>query len=107
MRVETTAFKQGKTTAMLRKALDLARVGRAVYIVCIDMKHASALREQNPELDSLGVKFECADSLRNFEWETGRLKGAHPNCIVLVDHAAAEAKIAEVTAPYRKYLNGI
>ena len=93
------AFRQtGRTTRMLEEAKRLNDEGRSVYVVAawsqdrnrLEIEFGSKYGTQH------GVKFETPKSLRNLDWSTMRLKGANPNCIVLVDHHAIERKYAVI-----------
>ncbi len=85
----------GRTTRMLAAAMDAARAGRAVYVVGADANHARALLDMcPPEARSLGVKFESARRLPELDMRTGEMRGAHPNCLVFIDHYAVETRVA-------------
>ena len=92
----------GRTTRMLGHALFFARAGRAVYVVAADPGHAEVMREQVQVMsgitdkEPLGIKFETATSLGNFDWDTLTLIGGHSNCEVLVDHFAIEQRFSRV-----------
>jgi hypothetical protein len=83
--------RTGRTTRMLEEAKRLDAEGKAVYIVVANQ------REVDRILDLLGpdypsIKAETVSSLCNFHWEDMRLRGAHPNCVVLADHYAIESQ---------------
>ena len=78
---------------MLKHARQLAEDGRAVYVIADNMDDARRLQMQFGE-PTIGVKFETARTLGNFDWERMRLVGAHPNCVVLIDHHAIEDRYA-------------
>lgn len=88
--------RTGRTTRMLGEAKRLARAGRAVYVIAASHVHAKQLESTLSTDDlELGIKFETAESPGNFQWEPyPHLRGAHPNCVVLVDHYAIECKFA-------------
>lgn len=90
--------RTGRTTRMMGEAKRLARAGRAVYVIAWSGDHAKMLeRSLTTEEAELAIKFETAASPGNFEWEPSpRLLGAHPNCVVLVDHAAIERRFAGI-----------
>lgn len=81
---------------MLLEAARLALAGRAVYVITATREHAKQLESQVAGLWPLGIKFETPDSVENFCWRTMSLTGAHPNCVVLVDHFAIESHFAEM-----------
>lgn len=83
----------GRTTRMLFRAKELSDQRRAVYIVTHNDVYARALTEEITKLfgdTGHGIKVEPLCDLRNFDMTTMRLRGAHPNCVVLVDHFAIE-----------------
>lgn len=84
----------GRTTRMLLKAMVLAAEGRAVYVLCA---HQASLEHTKDLLAKMyekarrdvpgNIKFETWDTLRgHLDIENVRLRGAHPNCRLLVDH---------------------
>jgi hypothetical protein len=80
---------------MLAEAKELAKAGRAVYIIAATQAHVRELEAMaGDEMRDLGIKIEVPSSLRNFDWDKMRLWGAHPNCVVLVDHYVIEARYA-------------
>lgn len=96
----------GRTTRMLAHAEQLARAGRAVYVVADtdrDCKRLQTqwLREGRPA--DLGVKFETPGTLGNLDWEAMKLRNAHPNCVVLVDHWAIESRFARMLEMLHAY----
>ena len=76
----------GRTTRMLAEARRLRDEGRAVYVVFDSLQGWK--RYDTPE--NAGLRFESLSSLRTLDLATGRLVGAHPNCVVLMDHYAVE-----------------
>lgn len=103
---KTSRRRTGRTTRMLEDAMGLARNGRAVYVIGATKRHADMLKGiAGPEADRLGIKFETARErgLGNMDWETMSLQGAHPNCVVLVDHYAIESKFAAVLEMLHRY----
>jgi hypothetical protein len=94
----------GRTTRMLQEAKRLAESGRAVYVIAATVKDANRLGKQFQELaeKDLGVKFESC-SIPNFNWESMKLIGAHPSCVVLVDHFAIEKKYANILNMLHKF----
>lgn len=100
--------RSGKTTRMLNDAVIQARNGRAVYVVA-DTKLLARMLEctlddmLGEESKKLGIKFESAQSLSNFDWMEMRLYNAHPNCVVLVDHYAIECKFGFVLEMLHRY----
>lgn len=92
----------GRTTRMLEHAKKLAREGRAVYVIADNTNDARRLQMLCGE-PNLGIKFETPRSPGNFDWEQMRLVGAHPNCVVLVDHYAIEDRFARVLEMLHAY----
>ena len=92
----------GRTTRMLEHAKKLAREGRAVYVIADNTRDMRRLEILCGE-SKLGIKFETPSTPGNFEWEAMRLRGAHPNCVVLVDHWAIESKFARVLEMLHAY----
>lgn len=78
----------GRTTRMLAEARRLCDAGRAVYVVF----HSRQECKRHETAENSGLRFETLDSLRTLDYRSGRLAGAHPNCIVLVDHYAVEER---------------
>jgi len=91
----------GRTTRMLAEAKELAKSGRAVYVIAATQAHARQLKYMMG--CDLGIKIEVPSSLGNFDWDQMRLLGAHPNCAVLVDHYAIEMKYASILWMLHKY----
>lgn len=80
---------------MLKHALQLSEQRRAVYIVTDNERHAKMLRDQLGDA-AHGIKVETPDGLGTLDWMTLKLRGAHPNCVVLVDHYAIESRFARL-----------
>ena len=91
--------RTGRTTRMINYGIKLADAGRAVYL----MFHSEAeARVHRSNTDDERLKFETEVSLGNFCWDTMTLRGAHPNCVVLVDHFIFEVRLRG----YEKFLHG-
>ena len=89
--------RTGRTTRMLAEAKELAKSGRAVYIIAATQAHARDMEVMaGDEMRDLGIKIEVPSSLGNFDWEQMRLWGSHPNCVVLVDHHVIESRYASL-----------
>lgn len=87
----TEKRRTGRTTRMLEHAAELARQGRAVYVV-FNMPAGPALREKYPD-----ISFETQASLGpSLDLEHLRLRGAHPNCVLLVDHYVIERRFGRL-----------
>ncbi len=93
-----------RTTRMLAEAIELARAGRAVYVVGASRSHIRRLEIQaGSEALELGIKFETPSRLRNFDLRTMHLAWAHPKCTVLVDHHAIEAVYGPMLEMLHRY----
>jgi hypothetical protein len=96
--------RTGRTTRMLAEAVKLAKKGRAVYIIVANASQGRRLEKQCGEaFQRLGIKFETPGSVGNFDWETMTLRGAHPNCVALVDHYAIEARFPRIVEMLHRY----
>ena len=94
----------GRTTRMLEEAIKQAKLGRAVYVVGASAAHARMLNDMcSAKSGALGIKFETASSLGNIDWENMRMTGAHPNCVLLVDHFAIESKFSQILAMLHRF----
>lgn len=81
----------GRTTRMLQEASRLIDEGRAVYVIMDSKAAIDRVREFDDR-----IAFETPASSVTFDWEMMRLRGAHPNCVVLVDHYAIEQRYARL-----------
>ncbi len=105
MKVEYNPRPSGKTSRMVDLAIKLSKEGRAVYIIAPYSSHARNIKtmiEMKTKDDNHGIKIEVGPP-RNFDWEEMRLRGAHPNCRVLVDHHAIERQFPRMLAEYHAY----
>lgn len=91
--------QSGRTTRMLKHARALAEEGRQVYVVADNEDHARDFRRRVGK----GVKIETPKSLGNLVWEDMRLLGAHPNCVLLVDHYAIERRHRTILEMLHRY----
>jgi len=98
---------------MLKHAVNLARAGRAVYVIADNKRDAERLTNLLHEMIPpgvhgpriLGIKVETPDTIGDFNWDSMRTPTAHPNCVFLVDHHAIEdryAKLLEMLHAYDK-----
>lgn len=92
--------QSGRTTRMLEDARRLSREGRAVYVIAANGQHAATLRG---ELNDKSISVETVHTLGNFDWVTMSLRGAHPNCCVLVDHYAIESRFSLMLEMLKRY----
>jgi hypothetical protein len=98
----------GRTTRMLEHARKLANDGKAVYVIASSEHHARQLSlaiggDGRIGVDIRGIKIETPTSCGNFDWETLSLRGAHPNCVVLVDHHTIEMQFAHILEAMHAY----
>lgn len=92
----------GRTTRMIEHARALAGQGKAVYIIAVNDHDAGRIRRL-VGVPNRGIKVETEESLPNFDWRTMQLKRAWPNCVVLVDHYAIEARITAQVEMMTRY----
>lgn len=97
----------GRTHNMLVHAHLLAEEGRAVYIIAHDQHQA---RRFEKEIKDSSIKVEVLKSTNNwselnFDWETLTLRGAHPNCVVLLDHHVIEKRFWRLLEMWSRYDN--
>lgn len=90
---------------MVKRAGLAALDGRGVYIICASAKEESRIEHLVEKLGygDLGIKVETQAGLPNFDWQTMTLRGAHPNCMVFVDHYAIEARFSLMLAELHRY----
>lgn len=93
--------RTGRTRRMLAAAVKAAKEGYAVYVMTLNESHAKEiLRILNFRGDFRGgtynIKIETPESMKNYDFYTGRLLGAHPNCKVFVDHWVIEQKFLNI-----------
>ena len=99
----------GRTTRMLTEAFKLAKEGKAVYVLAANHEHMYYMERVadrlfgSGEASRLGVKFETPASLTTFDFQTMRLKGAHPNCRTLIDHWTIESEYAIMLKELHRY----
>lgn len=98
--------KTGRTTRMLQEAISFAKQGRAVYVIAGSADHRNQLEKRISDLcyglTNLGIKVEYP-APHNFDWDYLRLKGAHPNCVVLIDHHTIERRYAAILHELHRY----
>jgi len=89
---------------MLQRAHQLAVAGRAVYVMGANHQHALELEREflRQYGQRCGVKFETTN-INTFDWRTLRMRGAHTNCVVLIDHYAIESQLAGILEELHRY----
>lgn len=95
--------RTGRTTRMIEAAIESARTGKAVYVICAYAEAAKKLRSECPHAVSLGVKFETWESLGNLHPVYLTLQGAWPNVMVLADHHAIETRYATILEMWQRF----
>jgi hypothetical protein len=97
----------GRTSRMIAHAFELSEQGRAVYIIAANTRHAKDLQARVSLYGirvTHGIKIETPESVRStFDWQALTLIGAHPNCVVLVDHYAIESHFEHVLQMWTRY----
>lgn len=99
----------GRTTRMLTEAFKLAKEGKAVYVLAANSEHMYQMERMadrlfgSGEASVLGVKFETPASLTTFDFRTMQLRGAHPNCRILIDHWTIESEFAEMLSELHRF----
>jgi hypothetical protein len=102
--MERKLRQTGRTTRMLDEAKKLAKDGRAVYVVADSKQQAYYIRKMAGEDgEKLGIKFESIGGLSNFDWDTMRTRGSHPNCVFLLDHFVIEARFSPIIEALHRY----
>lgn len=102
----------GRTTRMIKHAVQLAAEGKAVNVLMLNVKqcqiwesHVAAIAVTLLGGPSLGIRFETEESLGLFaiDWPNVRLRNTHPNCILLIDHAVIEHKFSGLLSMWQRY----
>lgn len=104
--------RSGRTSRMLMQALIHQKEGRAVYVLCAhkqSLDHTANLlvtvcnkiRRAVPS----NIKFETWETLgRNqVDLENTRLRNAHPNCLLLIDHHFFEYHFSFALCGYHQW----
>lgn len=117
--VENSKRQTGRTTRMLKKALEADQAGKAVYVLCLKeaipyTKNLLLKVVKDDSLskgDSLGhklfnnIKIESLVSIgeRNIDWKNKSIYGAHSNCQLFIDHAVYSQMFSHVMNGYCEY----
>jgi hypothetical protein len=98
--MNSALMQTGRTTRMIEKAVQLARAGRAVYVLVSYQNYVEDMEHRIQEVwDRMypgsvhGIKVEGPKSGTGFDWKRMRTPGAHPNCEFLLDHDLVEHRI--------------
>lgn len=100
--MKTDQRQTGRTTRMLEHARELSKQRRAVYIVAANEQHADMLRRELGD-EPHGIEVETEESIGNLDWQTMTMRGAHPNCVLLVDHYAIESRFGRMLEMLTRY----
>lgn len=89
----------GRTERLIEEAIRLSHMGRAVYVLVHNRNYVEPLQHRIHDTvghRNHGIKVEPL--LEGFDWEKMRPlhSRAHPNCIWLVDQAAAEQYLEQL-----------
>ena len=106
--IHVNSRRTGRTYRMLEEAKRLSRMGFAVYVVAA--YEVQAVHFKDKLKDYPAIRVETFSTLDNLDHTTLRLRGAWPNCRVLVDHYAIEREYAGILEELVRYdrenLNG-
>lgn len=111
---EMVARQTGRTSRMIRTAVEYAKLGRMVYILCpAESKETTQnlareiLGKMGMPLDMIGesIKFETMTSigLSRVDWRNQKLFNAHPNCKLLIDHFVYEREFKHILDGFHQY----
>lgn len=100
--------RTGRSTRMMHHAFELAKQGRAVYVAVTSTERAHELEKYRRENApwSTGIKVLDSSEL-DIDWERLTLRGAHRNCVLLVDHAVIQRKYSRVLRMLQQYDLGV
>lgn len=89
----------GRTERLIKEAIRLSHMGRAVYVLVHNRNYIEPLQHRIHDTvghRNHGIKVELLPE--EFDW--GRMRPcrshAHPNCVWLVEHAAAEMRLEQL-----------
>lgn len=104
MSLREVVYQTGRTTRMLEHAISLAQQGRAVYVAMASKEQGEALELQRRirAAWSTSIQIEPYHDL-DINWETMTLRGAHKNCVLLVDHFVIEKKFFRMLQMQEQY----
>lgn len=104
MSLREVVYRTGRTTRMLEHAIWLAGQGRAVYVAVGSKFQGKALEAQRgiKAAWSTSIKIEPYHDL-DINWETMTLRGAHKNCVLLIDHFVIEKKFFRMLQMQEQY----
>lgn len=94
----------GRSTRMMLHAIELAKQGRAVYVCVVNRAQIHSLERIREEHcpQATGIQYDTVAHL-DIDWDRLSLRGAHPNCVLLVDHAVIQWKFSRVLQMYEQY----
>lgn len=104
MSLREVVYQTGRTTRMLEHAIWLASQGRAVYIASESKLLADQLEQhrRGKAAWSTSIKIEPYYDL-DIDWETMTMRGAHKNCVLLIDHFVIERKFFRMLQMQEQY----
>ena len=85
---------------MLEQARVFQGQGRAVYVIADSQAQATAFERELAGAPSIQVEVGAPS---NFDWTRMDLRGAWPNCVVLVDHYVIERRFAPMLEELHRY----
>ncbi len=93
----------GRTSRMIENAIEETDKGRAVYVVTASLQERNRIKGLFMDRGYPNMKVETAETLGSLDWRDLSLMGAHPNCLVVVDHYAIESKFAPMLKELHRY----
>jgi hypothetical protein len=98
--------RTGRTTRLLIDAVSYANKGEAVYVIAANSAERNRLLrllwDMVDDQLCLGIKVETPSSV-DLDWDSFTLRGAHPNCRVLVDHFTIEHWFSTLLSQLHRY----
>lgn len=105
----------GRTSRMILNAVEYAKMGHQVYILCTvesrdhTRKLAIDILERlniSPEVIGVQIKFETLGSIggiNQLDLKNKTLINAHPNCRLLIDHFFYEKEFKHILDGFHQY----
>lgn len=103
------ARRSGRSTRMVRKAIQAIQEGYAVYILSTNTPH---MRELVSQISRTGMfhltrepKYETLDSIgrENIDWKNTKIIGAHSSCKLFIDHQVYEQLFSHLIDGYHAH----
>ena len=91
----------GRTTRMLGAAMEALAAGRAIYVIMDE----DSTRRYKKDQRYAGLRFETWASMStSIDAEHLRMRtGAHPNCVLFVDHYAIEQRFGALLREWVRF----